>query len=355
MPIPSLAGLKAANPAVNVVLIVLDTQRVKNMSCYGYPKPTTPNSDRIAAEGVLFENHFSPGCWTLPSHTSMFTGLYPFTHRADIEHAYLDDADPTWAEIARKLSYRTAAFNPNTWIRAAQADRGFHLIDSCECPANRPSKQHFTVERFTQWIEAYRGDAKPFFCFLNFSNPHLKCRPAEPFLSQFLQEGVTVEEAMALDQNPHHATGGIRRWTEREWALLESLNDGCVAEADAHVGEVCEALRREGLMDRTLLLITSDHGDVYDEHPPQMAHVMNVYDACLHTPLIARLPEVFEGGRRCPSLVQNVDFLPTFLDVVGAAPHDSLNDIQGLSLLRALHGETREFIYAEDPYPWNEL
>jgi len=355
MPIPSLAGLKASNERLNVVLIVLDTQRVKKMSCYGYDKPTSPNADKIAREGVLFENHFVPACWTLPSHTSMFTGLYPFTHRADMEHAYLDDEYPTWAEVGHELGYLTAAFNPNKWIRAAQADRGFCLIDSCEKPKGGGRVTPFTAERFVQWLEVYRGAPAPFFVFINFGDPHLSCHPSEPFLSQFLLKGVSVEEAMALDQNPHLHPAGQAHWSERQWAILESLNDGCVAKADHYVGAVYDALKREGLLERTVLIVTSDHGDVYHEHPPQMAHVLNVYDTCIHTPLIVRAPGIFEGGKRCFFLVQAVDLLPTFFDVVGVAPHDSLKAIQGISLLRALSGETREFIYAEDPFPWNEL
>ncbi|MFC1736470.1 sulfatase-like hydrolase/transferase, partial [Candidatus Hydrogenedentota bacterium] len=196
MPIPSLAGLKTSNERFNVVLIVLDTLRVKNVSCYGYGKETTPNLDKIAAEGVLFENCFTPACWTLPSHVSMFTGLYPFTHRADMEHPYFENIFPTWAELGTQLGYRTAAFNPNNWIQVAQAERGFWLYDSCKQPTHYKNGRQFTVDRFNQWLDAYRGDESPFFTFLNFGDPHLTCWPSDKNRARFLPEGVTeVEES----------------------------------------------------------------------------------------------------------------------------------------------------------------
>ncbi len=355
MPIHSLNGLKAAKDKFNVALIVLDTMRVKNLSCYGYEKETTPNIDRVASEGVLFENHFAPGCWTLPSHVSMFTGLYPFTHRADMEHAYLLNEYPTWAEIARQLGYRPAAFNPNNWIQVAQAERGFSQYDDCMAPTGYTKGTHFTVERFEQWLANYRGDARPFFTFLNFGDPHLPCWPSDKNRARFLLDGVADEEARALDQNPTKRVAGLVDWSKRDFALLESLNDGCVADADDRVGSICAALEREGLLNSTMLIITSDHGDIFDEHPPQMAHTMNVYDACIHVPLIVRLPGVFEGGKRVESLVQNTDYLPTFLELAGASPHPALEPIQGISLVKSMGSEQREFAYAEDGFPWNEL
>jgi len=355
MPTQSLAEVKATKDKINVVLIVLDTLRVKNMRCYGYDKPTTPNMDRIAEEGVLFENHFVPGCWTLPSHVSMFTGLYPFTHRADMEHAYLDDEYPTWAEVCHRVGYLTAAFNPNTWIRASAADRGFHVIDSCQKPKSYKHGSRLAADRFERWLSDYGAGDKPFFAFLNFGDPHLAVKPPEPFLSQFLLEGVTPEEAMAVDQDPHKPLTGQRQWTDREWAILESLSDGCVATADDRVGTVRGILESAGALDNTMLIIISDHGDIYNEHPPLMAHVMNVYDCCIHTPLIVRLPGVFDGGKRVKSLVQATDLVPTFLELVGIEQAGPLAPVQGASLVQAMDGEVRDFIYAEDPFPWNEL
>ncbi|OPZ13534.1 MAG: Choline-sulfatase [candidate division BRC1 bacterium ADurb.BinA364] len=355
MPIAPLAHVNASSKPLNVVLIVIDTLRAKKLSCYGHSRPTSPNIDRLAREGVLFENHFATGCWTLPSHASMFTGMYPFSHRADIEHPYLDTAYPTWAEIATALKCRAAAFNPNNWIRVSQADRGFGLYDECRKPPGYRAGTRFTAERFAQWLATYRGDEAPFFAFLNFGDPHLRCWPLEENRRRFLLEGATEEEAAAIDQKPTRSTAGLARLTERQWAILESLNDGCVADADERVGFVRQTLEAEGLLDDTLLIVTSDHGDIYHEHPPQMAHTMNVYDCCIHVPLVVRLPGVFEGGKRVVSLTQNTDYLPTWLGLAGVELEGALASIQGKSLIDALEGETRAFAFAEDPCPWNEL
>ncbi len=346
----------------NIVLIVMDTQRADNLSCYGYSRKTTPNLDRIADEGALFLNNIVPGVWTLPSHASLFTGRYVSGHGADAHCEYLMVDFPTMAEILNENGYMTVGFSNNGWVsRRTGLARGFqefYLISrrirgrrivewfyveeerfSGEGEEDRGSLK--TVNAVISWLKRRWDRRRPFFIFINFIEPHGPYWPPEPFRSRFLPPDVTEEELRSLVRL--RSVGecidirvGALKLTKREWMLEKALYDGCTATVDDRIGKLCLYLEDEGLIDDTLLIITSDHGDVQGEHPPHVEHHLCVYEELVRVPLIMRYPDLIPKGTRIKWLSQTVDILPTILEIAEIKERKYWQTIHGRSLLPSI-------------------
>ncbi|RLF02262.1 MAG: hypothetical protein DRK00_10265 [Thermoprotei archaeon] len=346
----------------NVVLVVMDTQRADNLSCYGYFKKTTPNIDRIAGEGAVFLNNIVPGVWTLPSHASLFTGRYVSGHGADAHCEYLMVEFPTMAEILGENGYQTVGFSNNGWVsRRTGVARGFeeYYMVSRSIRGRRVvewfyvEEEHFsgegeedrgslkTVNAAVSWLERKWDRSRPFFMFINFIEPHGPYWPPEPFRSRFLPPDVTEEELRSLPKLRSvveciDIRVGALRLSRREWELEKALYDGCTATVDDRVGKLFSYLEERGLADDTLLIITSDHGDVQGEHEPHVEHHLCVYDELVRVPLIIRYPDIVPEGVKVEWLSQTLDILPTVLDMVGVGDERYWRSLQGYSLLPAL-------------------
>lgn len=359
----------------NVVLIVMDTQRADNLSCYGYHKETTPNIDKIAKEGAIFLNNIIPGVWTLPSHASLFTGRYVSGHGADAHCEYLMVEFPTMAEILRENSYQTVGFSNNGWVsRRTGVARGFeeyYLISrrvkgkkivewfyveeesfTGEGEEDRGSLK--TVNAAVSWLKRRWDRSKPFFMFINFIEPHGPYWPPEPFRSKFLPSDVTEEELKSLPKL--RSVGecvdirvGALKLSKREWELEKALYDGCTATVDDRIGKFFSYLKEEGLIDNTLFIITSDHGDVQGEHDPHVEHHLCVYDELVRVPLIIRYPDIVPKGVKVKWLSQTVDILPTILDIVDIKEKKYWKTLHGYSLIPTLSEDkpVRDFALIE--------
>jgi arylsulfatase A-like enzyme/tetratricopeptide (TPR) repeat protein len=271
----------------NVVLISIDTCRTDRLSCYGYKRPTTPNIDAVARDGVLFKSAFTPVPMTTPAHSSMLTGTYPPTHGVRLNNGeWLAESNLTLAEILRAAGYQTAAF-----VGAFPLDAGFGLnqgFDTYDSPfARKSDTSPFSSERTAEevnrpalaWLEGHA--AKPFFLFLHYFDPHAPYAPPAPY-----------DAAYAAD--PYA---------------------GEIAYVDHCIGQVLDRLRALGAYDDTLLVIVGDHGEGLGDHG-ENTHALLTYQSTLHVPLIIRTPR---GGKgiQVGGNVSLVDIVPTVLDLVG--------------------------------------
>ncbi len=356
----------------NLLIFVLDTQRTANMSCYGYAKPTTPNIDAIAKEGVLCLNNISPGLWTLPSHASLWTGKHVTSHGADIRHEYLEPGLITLPQVLGDMGYETGAICANDWASHISGNhRGFGWFPTREEITNdkraymprvnalldergedRDEASLFNMLRGIDWIEETRKKGKPFFLFINCPEAHLRCWPSQPYRKQFLPRGISDTEANAVVQTPAMVTSGLATLTKRDWRIIKALNDGETASCDARLKIMFDYLRRSGLMGDTILIVTSDHGDELGEHPPFMAHVMNVYDPVARVPLILRYPRTLPARKVIRRLTQTHDVFPTVMDILGVRDRSVLEELQGVSILNHIRGKNhRTWALAEHDRP----
>jgi len=321
----------------NILIFVMDTQRVDNLGCYGYDKQTTPNIDKIAEEGTVFLNNITPAVWTLPSHASLFTGLYQYTHGAGVFHDYLSSSHSTIAETLNLMGYRTVGFFANMW--ASQSNKGFReffLVH--ERSSEDPKGSLHRIRHAIKWIEENYTGSTPFFMFIQCMEPHLPCWPPSPFRERFLMKGVREEEAIKVNQDPNLVRSGKVRMKDRDWAIIASLYDGETATLDSRIGILYEHLKQKDILDDTLFIITSDHGDMHGEHyylgnhHQLMGHHLCVYEELIHVPLIVRYPEKFPPGKRVENLTQTLDIFPTISEILGI----EVKDLQGYSLLSSL-------------------
>lgn len=362
---PTLSGArKAVEPAAsrtsgdnrppNVILYVIDAGGAEYTSAYGYNRRTTPNLERLAAEGALFEWAYSNSSWSKPSTTSFLTGL---------QHTVLggmrlpDDPLPekalTMAQILHGAGYQTGVFTSNTWCGTMSSlDRGVdELIETISGPNSASSGE--LIEDFWRWREAYPG--KPYWTHFQVTDVHWPWAAVAPIAGTFMS-GTERAGFYDMERRLGDATGMLgRSWGLRapgpvfEKAGIErkayfdgvrNAYDEAMAYADFELGQLIERLKATGEWDNTVLIVTADHGDwpglgYFDAWAPfERVAFINPYLS--RVPLVVSWPAKIKGGQRFRGPVSLIDLMPTVLDLAGQPKPDYL---QGQSLAPLLLGE----------------
>ncbi len=307
----------------SVVLVVLDTSRADRFGSYGYQRETTPFLDRLAGQGVRFTRAYSTSCWTLPSHASMFTGLYPFSHGATQEHLYLEDSCLTLAERFAAQGYQTVAFSANPLVGSStnlsQGFQTFHEVWKMERTKKitrwGDSYPHRVNYELRRWWKQERNREKPLFLFINYLDTHAPYRPPDRQALLMLEER-ELAAARALPQRWTDYFLGRIVYDALAFRLLSSLYDAELRRLDEAMEDVAGLLEREGMMDNTVLVVTSDHGENLGEHG-LVDHVFSLYNTTLHIPLIMVHRELFPAGATCDAPVVISDIFPTLVQACG--------------------------------------
>jgi arylsulfatase A-like enzyme len=296
-PVLHLGAAPGPPPAPShVLLVTLDTTRADHLSCYGHAVLTTPNIDRLAAEGVRFERASATIPLTGPGHASMLTGLLPREHGAIRNGLRVLDAVPILPEILSVRGWRTAAFVSGWTLRAPLSglDRGFDLYDDEMTDrydvVNNQRPGDATVDRALEWLEA-RASA-PFFLWVHLFDPHAPYR----------------KHGFDLGPNPAARPSAGRRSSPPAY-------DQEIHFADLQVGRLLAALDRLRLRDSTLIILAADHGEAFGEHGEE-GHGRHLYEATQHVPLILSHPSL--GPGRVSTLpATTLDIAPTILGIMG--------------------------------------
>jgi len=363
----------------NILIFLMDTQPVRNMGCYGYFKNTTPNIDKIAEEGAVYENHFVTGSWTVPSHASLFTGKYQSGHATGVQFELMSGDYPTMPEVLERAGYQTVAFSNNSWVNqditnVARGWKDFNLVKRPEGQnvqigpeddfildtTNEDSGSFCTVKLVQEWLEREWDKNRPFAMFINCVEPHLRSWAPQPFRDQFLARGITDEKAREVNQDVFaERMGFVNRadghMTLEDWEILKMLYDGETACLDNRMGLLFDYLRQSRMLDKTLLIIASDHGDLVDR-PGMMGHHLSLFDDLIHTPLIMRYPGVVPKNKRIKHLVQICDLLPTLIDLLEIDDDAVKEEVQGVNLIPVWNDQpVRDFIIAEYMKPLHTI
>lgn len=385
--------------APNVLLVVLDTVAAGHLGCYGYYRSTSPELDTIASEGVVFENAFSAAPWTLTSHASLFSGLQWSTHRTGWQHLRLDDGQEkiddhalndfhTLSEELGQRGYDTCCIAEKPWITAdAGLTQGFNKV----WDLTRPSAAQRTIlgalqrkfrppppppdkgaqqviDQALDWLGGGRGrcSERPFFLFLNLNEAHGPYHPPDETLTPFLPPGVTLEAARALDQSDEHTREyecGARPLAPGEADTLRALYDGEIHYQDRQLGRLFQGLRDLNLMENTLVIVTSDHGQEFGLNG-RMGHQFAVVDELVHVPLVLRYPRSLPAGSRVPHLASLVDVFPTVIEFIERETNArrtrtrELDALEGVQLLDSIGPNAvaaRDFVICEYDNPMPHL
>ena len=352
---PPLAAAPSGSP--NVLFIVLDTVRAESLSLYGYHRDTSPNLTKLAQRGVRFDRARTAAAWTLPSHASMFTGRWPYELSTRPDRP-LDAAFPTLAEFLRDKGYDTAGFVGNTYFcnRWFGLDRGFlHYEDVAVCLVeilrssdmgraliSRIAPSIFTRDRpyahfnrkdaetinhdVLAWLDG-RPKGQPFFAFLNYYDAHDPYITAADAPRHFGLRPETAQEVAALRDWLHADK------TKLPNRLLQMAIDGYddgIAYLDDQLGRLFAALESRGLLENTLIVITSDHGELHGEHNVY-GHGSHLYRPAVEVPLLVVGPRRVPHGTTVAQPVSLRDLPSTVVDLLG---FDSASPFPGRSLAR---------------------
>ncbi len=330
----------------NILLISIDSLRADHLSCYGYKRNTSPVLDELAGSGALFENTVSTTSWTLPAHMSLLTSMDISVHGVGHDGVSLHPSIGTVTQQIKQAGYETAGFCSSPYLNPAFGfDRGFDLYrnidlednkikDTIRPPAEERDAVHedITSPRITElainWIDKHRS--RPFFLFLHFWDVHYDYIPPAPYDKLFdpdYQGKIDGKDYMHNDAiNPD--------MDPRDLEHIIALYDGEIASVDYHIGLIVKELKKLGVFNRTLIVVTADHGDEFFEHGGK-GHRNTLYDEVTMVPLIIHLPDKITSSRRIPNQVSIIDIAPTILDLAGITVPSWM---QGASLSPLLRG-----------------
>jgi len=362
---------------MNILLIVCDTLRVDHLGCYGYFRETSPSIDNIARDGVVFEDIYNAGAPTGPAFTCIYTGLHTIRHKyyqfLQPGVREIDDTIFTMPELLSAGGYTTVAvdnlvdFQPHSkhWIR------GYDFYINPNPRAFFPPAQLMARDvnkRLIPWIRK-RPDEE-FFLFVHYWDPHLPYTQPQEYREIFHHERGKLSDLKVAKAPAGYryvpGWGKVGEFVDGEVVLPSyggfairpitisiDLYDGEIRYMDNAIGEVMSVLESEGILEDTLIIVTSDHGENLGQHysfidsptTKKWEHD-SLHDAITHIPLIVRYPKTLPRGIRVEGFGQHIDLLPTILDII-RAPVEAL-DIDGKSLLPLLKGEIiRDTLFME--------
>ncbi len=314
----------------NILLISIDTLRADHLGAYGCTSVETPNIDKLAREGVLFSNAYTPCPITLPAHASLLTGVYPAFH--NVRNNGIATARPSLTflqEVLRNNGYATGAVIGSLVLDSGFGlDQGFDTYDDEIVQSDRDVSTFFFPERRAEEVtsRAYaflkqQGlNGKPFFLWVHYFDPHGVYAPPGRFADKYAD-------------NPY---------------------DGEIAYVDEQIGVLGNMLRMTGLDNDTLWIITSDHGEGLGEHG-ETTHGIFVYDTTLHVPLILFNKELMSEPMEVSACVSLVDIMPTVMDLLNITACESELSMHGMSLVPLLAGrkeKIHDLLYFETLMPY---
>ncbi len=360
---PEAAGEARPVPQL-VILISIDTLRPDHLGFYGHERFTSPVLDTLALEGVVFDDASSTASWTLPAHASMLTGLFPLSHRVVSVRTRLPNEVPTLASMLADAGWDTAAAVSVAWLKKESyaVTRDFDKYLWTPGTLGRQSVNSWVTDQVIDWIDGL-GEA-PLFVFAHYYDLHSDYLSHPSFEKLFLTPyegpvdgtGWQLKQIMLPDAyvesckenfDPKRcsfsaefvvgeATVKVKLGPD-DVRRLEELYDAQIRQLDTDLARLFSALRGRGLMDKTLLIITSDHGEEFMEHRG-VEHFSTAYQETIRIPLLMRGPGIPQG-LRVSAPVSIVDIVPTALAAVGVEAPKGLEGLDLAPLWSA--GETR--------------
>ncbi len=300
-----------AEPPPHVLIFLVDTLRADRLGCYGYDRPTTPHIDRFAEGGAVFLHAVAQSAWTRPTTASILTGLYPHNHGARSRNHVLAEDVAYLPQVLREHGYLAVGISTNGNAGMEYGfERGFEHYTQLREDTKRPGV-HVPASRAVDLaLEQIDGLApnESFFAYVHVTDPHAPYFPPERFRQQFAPDA----PAEPLGRN-------LGKPSPEELPHLSNLYDGEVAFVDEQFGRLLKELDSRGHLERTLVVLVSDHGEEFNDHG-SYGHGSTLYREQLHVPLIVRLPDRLraQGDRsRVSSQVQQIDIVPTILEAIG--------------------------------------
>ncbi len=364
------------NPELpSLLILTLDTTRASNLGCYGYNKNTSPFLDSLAEKGILFQNAYTSATWTLPAHTSLFTGQMPSVHGVTFQNFFLSKKLITLAEILAARGYETGGFIGGPFLSSVfHINKGFEYYDQKLDPhrklrryllfriagrilgrnlwppdGNRRADEiNESLFPYLEWLQK----RKPFFLFVNYFDPHDPYEPPDYCLKLLNTPKISMKGDLNL--YPLNKKTGIAchpngvPLSPGEFQQLRDLYDGEIRFMDDQIARLWKQLETFGLLNNTIVIIAADHGESIGEHQ-FLDHGHTLYQEQVHIPMIVLGPGELSGGKAIDSPTEIVDIFPTILELLKIQLPEN---IQGMSFLSLLD---RKNVQRSDRPVWAEL
>ncbi len=339
----ALSGTPTGPP--NLLVVTIDSGRADHMTMYGYGRDTTPEMARVAADGFVFTEAFTAATYSGPSHATIFTGLYPGQHGLIDNGLRLTDEVLPLAGLLKQLGYRTGAFIGEEVIGPeTDLDRGFDTYELHEVEGHKHDEKTLSGDTAgfraaMRWLEDWHAGEprKPFFIWFHVQQVHQSYDPPPPYDSLFLDVPRDVE-IDGIDDFELRCANDVRKalkngqLTEEMKAQVEALYDGEYRLVDDELGRILDFFRQTGIYDRTMIVLTADHGEhLFEESeinfgPGSFRHGRLYFEPVVRIPLVIKPPagRIAEAGLRPAVTATTVDLLPTVMEVLGLESPPSL-------------------------------
>ena len=350
---------------MKIVIYVLDSLRADHVSCYGYQRETTPNIDRLAVDGIVFNNCYTPSTWTRPVAASMLSGTYPGIHGVQRRNDIFSSSVPRLPALLQEAGFKTACISAIGNVSNQMGfSKGFDFFcDLFMEPTLMNSRKKSTaavegldnnddiVFPFAEDINTYffpwltENITEDAFALLWSIQPHAPYEPPEGF-KKFLSPEYDGRFAGKRDM--------VRRArTEQDTSYLIDLYDSEIYYNDQMIGEIINELEIQGVYDETLFIVVGDHGESFGEHD-LYSHGHLPYDVVMRVPMVIKLPNNAYKGTKVHQNVCLLDIAPTLLAYIGVDyPDDVLPILLGMNLLPVLEDpslQVHDFVYCETLY-----
>jgi arylsulfatase A-like enzyme len=322
----------------DILFLLVDSLRSDHLSVSGYGLPTSPHLDELASQGVFFKSVLATSTWSVPTHASLFTGLYPSSHGAYSLFSVLDEKVTTLAEILSRGGFYSLSLYNNPLIgkgsgleRGFDRDLGVEVYDKASLTLTRvidkfirkspPSERMLQIA--IRWISHCRKLNLPYFIFMNLFDVHYPYVPQEPFFSEFLKTVPVgqvnlplVRRFSALSKSKAEKARLVAKMTAADFRYLFTMYDSTIRRTDEKIGSFIDLLKSRRWLDQALIVVTADHGDYLGEHS-QVGHLSDsLYNPILKVPLVLWYPSKLRP-RMEEGWVSQADVFPTVLSLAG--------------------------------------
>lgn len=324
----------------NIIFVVVDALRADHVSSYGYHRQTTPNVDAwIAESGVLFTDVTAASSWTNPANGAMLTSHAPSSIDTvwDDTSRRIPEEETMLAEYLHSAGYRTIGFVSNWWLQASFGyDQGFETYQRTAGPDSKRAAalNDLAFQWLDQNLAAIKDSEQSLFLFLYYLDPHTWYDPPPPYNTKYdsTYTGTLTAELFGHGQD---VVSGDIVLSERDIEHIIALYDGEISYWDYYLGEMLAYLESKGMLENSIILFTSDHGQMFGEHG-KWVHRNSLYEEVLRIPLVIRYPGILEAGEVMTTPVHMLDITPTILDLAGLAIPAHMD---GQSLLPIIQGD----------------
>jgi len=314
----------------NVILVTIDSLRADHLGAYGYPKPTSPTFDSLAARGLALDRAYSTSSWTLPSHAALLTGLENVTHRVRDDSTRLPNEIETLAESLRAAGIRTTGFFSGPYLHPSFGlGQGFDDYVNCTSYATTPNDEnpkpmqffasHHDVtnpilfEAVNDWAKADKAGARNF-VFIHMWDVHYDYIAPKQYVDMFDPDYTGTFTAEKFEQNEDVKPG----MPERDLQHLLALYDAEIRYTDETLGKLLNLLAKAGLSGRTAIIVTADHGEEFLDHGKK-GHRQTLYEEVLHIPMVLVIDGQTPASPRTDAVVSLVDVYPTVCELLGVS------------------------------------